>query len=721
MSAMDAAPTPAEQRRGPGRRTAVLLLGLILVCQAGFHAAWFAQDARIPFWDQMRYWRMSEAAIAIVRGETPGGAGALLDLHASHPPLYGLAGALAAVAGDGSYAAARHVNMVLAALSTLGVFLLARCWLGRGASVLAAALAAALPYAAAFTHLYYTENLLSVLVVFTALSLVASRDLTRYAPALTLGLLMGLGLLTKWTYPIFVGPLVLVAVLRGRRAGPALAAAATALVIAAPWYLMHLNGILEFFASGVQGGEGHLSAVTGLAGTLFYPKAIVFTVLGLPFAVAAALGAVVLWRRAPAAALTCCLPVLAAVLVFAGVQTKGPRHVLPGCLPLAIPAAAALLAIRPRMLSGIVTGLVLLHVVLGSWLQSFGLPGPLANLDRRIPLAGARLPLLVAPEMPGAPDDRIWPHEDLVQSLLPGLPQGGRGWTLLNLTEFREEGFRLAAEALPVPLAVSLAPFSYPPGFANHEPWPLVDLLRQDFLFAKAGQSWIRFRSRTPVHGFAARLDEALFDPGPVRDGFVEVKRMRVPDGSMAIALVRNREAGPRALALEALRWEPAHADAWELLGEPVPSPADLPARLVALGVMPPKVLDAARAEAAGDAPTAARLRLEAAEDHPLREDLWLAAAAALPRNDPRLAGVQERLAAWESWRTREGSADVALGLARHEVAAGHRRAAIRWLRRALEADLSSIEAVRRELQALDPESAAAPDLESALRALDAG
>ena len=98
-----------------------------------------------------------------------------------------------------------------------------------------------------------------------------------------MGLLLGLGCLAKWTYPVFVGVPLLLAVRKTRRWTSLLPTVGVAAIIAAPWYVTNFSNVVAFFERGVVAGEGHLSAHPGLMGWLYYPKELILVGLGLPW------------------------------------------------------------------------------------------------------------------------------------------------------------------------------------------------------------------------------------------------------------------------------------------------------------------------------------------------------------------------------------------------------------------------------------------------------
>lgn len=628
----------------PGALFALVATGVVI---AALHAVWYAADARVPFMDQHRYYQVAEAAARCLDGtESPFG---LVTLEGSHPPLYPiLGGATMAVFGDG-YETARMVNVALAPLLLLATWLLARRSLGAWGAWFAATLTGFAPLMFSFGHVFYIEALLVPLVVLTWWWVEHSNGLERPRSWSILGLLVGLGCLAKWTYPVFVGVPLAIAAVRSRRWRAFAGAAAVAAVMATPWYVTNLDEILAFFQRGVVAGEGHLSARTGLSGWLYYPKEIVLVGLGIPLSLAAAIGFLTVLRRDADDAVKLLVWAGVPVLVFSMVLTKKPRHVLPILPVLAIAATHAVLAVRGRRNAAIVGALLLAHVVTATVQASFRGPDPSSIVE----VAGRRVPLLSEPSpIPGPPQRLQWPYEQTISALIAaGADEEDPALLLFNLTSFREDGFWYMRDRMGVKLGIGLIPFSWPEDHPAWERFPLVKvaddtpgLLDAGTIVVKTGRMWVRYGSRLPLHGYAAALSDDLLDGHPeLARAFVEHARIDVDDGSVVVVFKRS-DAPPaerkRAVARWGVAFDAAHPDAWKALGESVPpTQDDRIARMTTLGIEPidgpPRAVDGDHAAwRLGPDPGRAALRLaeDAASEHRAH---WLRRAL---RNDRTLA-----------------------------------------------------------------------------------
>ncbi|MEE2714151.1 MAG: glycosyltransferase family 39 protein [Planctomycetota bacterium] len=533
-------------RRGAGWAT----IGVALLV-ALLHLAWFSWDRRIPFMDQHRYYRMSVQATHCLDGSGDAGPLGLLTLEGSHPPLYPILGSLAMlITGDG-YPAARMINVALAALVVLSAFLLGRRGLSPWSACLAATLAAFAPLLFAFGHVYYIESLLVPLVLLTWWWTEASDGLARPRSWIGMGLLLGLGCLAKWTYPVFVGVPLLLAVRKTRRWTSLLPTVGVAAIIAAPWYVTNFSNVVAFFERGVVAGEGHLSAHPGLMGWLYYPKELILVGLGLPFSAAVIAGWIAVSRQDRARALKLMTWALVPVLVFSVVMTKKPRHLLPVIPILAIVAVHGALAVRNQRLRTVLVGLLVAHVATSALQGSFRLVAS----DPVVRIGGAGIPLLSEPSpVPGPPEDATWPYEQILRALGDAGATDPRHPVLLlfNLTAFREDGFWYTRDELKRggfhlgSMQLGLIPFSWPPGHEARRPFPLhrvaddtPGLLDARYVVAKTGRIWVRYGTGLRLHEHGARVSEALLDPDSLlRQAFRPLDEFPLPDGSTAVLFV---------------------------------------------------------------------------------------------------------------------------------------------------------------------------------------
>jgi 4-amino-4-deoxy-L-arabinose transferase-like glycosyltransferase len=132
------------------------------------------------------------------------------------PPLFGLSMALMYGPFGMSQDVAVMVNVLYMALLLAAAYGIGLKLRGRRLGLLAAALVALLPLLFAMSRYSYREFSLAALVLASLYFLLASERFERRGPSLLLGLSLGLGLLVKRTFPIFVlGALLVIALQAG--------------------------------------------------------------------------------------------------------------------------------------------------------------------------------------------------------------------------------------------------------------------------------------------------------------------------------------------------------------------------------------------------------------------------------------------------------------------------------------------------------------------------
>jgi hypothetical protein len=110
---------------------------------------------------------------------------------------------------------AQYINLLCLPLVIALTYQLGVTTAGRRAGLVAALLIAFLPMIAAMARLFYTEILLTVMVVLNLVALARSERFARRGWALVWGASLGFGLLTKWTIPMYIGLPLLALLWRG--------------------------------------------------------------------------------------------------------------------------------------------------------------------------------------------------------------------------------------------------------------------------------------------------------------------------------------------------------------------------------------------------------------------------------------------------------------------------------------------------------------------------
>jgi len=212
-----------------------------------------------------------------------------------------------------------------------------------------------LPGVVAFSRTFFIEFTLTCAVAAAIALMLQSRYFTRRGITALFGISLGVGLLVKWTFPLYVaGPffLYLLRALKGgreshvsdlrNRVASLLLAGLLAMILALPWYAMSLPAVTQhLLESGI--GQPRVFGLTGTTNILYYPHALYTWLLGPLVSVVVFASLVHLWnsRATERSALLLAwfgVPYLILTLVI--VQNKVPRFFIP-----VLPACAIALAV----------------------------------------------------------------------------------------------------------------------------------------------------------------------------------------------------------------------------------------------------------------------------------------------------------------------------------------------------------------------------------------
>jgi hypothetical protein len=402
---------------------------------------------------------------------------------------------------------------------TLAVFGLGRRLVDPGTGLLAAFLFATAPFVV-FSLLHFQLDLpLAAVVAIALYALARTDDLADRRWALALGLIMGLGLLTKPPFPTYVSGALLWAVgcalgapdRRRRLANLAMALGVTAL-IAIPWYGPRLVGmpgqiLNRSFKQAAEAGQAPALTLDGL---LFYPRWIV-PQLGLAAAALLVAGVIVLARRPRGRGFL--LAALAPAVLFFLIQNKNLRYTLPLLPAATLIAAAAVAALGPRARHA-VTAVCLAVGVLQVGSTAFGWP-PATALAPVVPQLALSRP----------PDGRDWHHREILDAILAAAgPGGARVSVVPNDNFFSVSNFRYEVVRDRLPLRLSRA-WDPPP-------------IGVDFAIVKTGDQGPDAASAKPDRIMAA-LDGG--DPW-LAAAYPVILRVPLPDGSEGMVRMRRLE-----------------------------------------------------------------------------------------------------------------------------------------------------------------------------------
>jgi 4-amino-4-deoxy-L-arabinose transferase-like glycosyltransferase len=244
-----------------------LLAGALGVAFLAITAVWLALDDRaldfdngrhvlrsFEFRDRLAEWHLLEPYTA----------------EGDYPPLVHLVGAAGTLIGGVEVSPPiLAINLVFVPLLVAGLYGAGRKAFGPRAGVLAAAFGLACPVIISQFHVGLVDAPATALVAVSVWLLLESERFANWRYAGLAGLAVGLGMLTKQTFPLFLAGFVAVALLRGgwRHWRGLVAFAIPPLVLAAPWYIGQLTRFTES-VEGAGGASPEASYVTPLRWTV---------------------------------------------------------------------------------------------------------------------------------------------------------------------------------------------------------------------------------------------------------------------------------------------------------------------------------------------------------------------------------------------------------------------------------------------------------------------
>jgi hypothetical protein len=450
---------PAIINAGIAMRHRILLAAsLLYLCAANI--VWIAIDTRPPFWDMANHANWS---LGVLRDFQYNGVAAFMTLpqdSGSYPPLYYAVTAIFYALLGPTIDAAQFANLPAIILLGLATYGIARFLMEPGAAVLAAVIANFIPLLLWLSRETMLEYWLTAMVAVSIWVLLQSRDFSNQKWTLVFGICCGLGMLTKWTFAIFVAfPAIWAA---RKHPGNALKSAAIAAVVASYWYIPQFYTMPQFWRQNAAAAAFERDPSAILQSILFYIRAFEGSVLFLPlflFTVAGILLVVRNWRTSfpKWTPLALCLIGSACGLML--LPSTDPRYAV-GILPVVAVFAAAPFEKRATAQMVLVGFLVFQHV-----LVSFGIP----QLPERIVLIkGTDGPLpfdwnLYSQSyfnLWGKPERQDWHIEDVLKRVSAGATGPVRLGLIPDLPRLDVQAYQFAIDlhGYPVKIDRQVAP-----------------------------------------------------------------------------------------------------------------------------------------------------------------------------------------------------------------------------------------------------------------------
>lgn len=434
------------------------------------------------------------------------------------------------------------VNALYFGLLIFSTYGIGRLAVGRQAGLLAAFLVSMYPILYGLSRLYLVDLALTAMTAFAVFCLFWSDSFRRRGPALLLGAAIGVGVLCKWTFAVFlVGPLAVAVYLTLRHATRArlinlFAAGALALLIGLPWYLYNLEPLREFLAFNrfqAAPKEGEV-AVWTLASWLTYLRDLLNQQLLLPFALLFALGTVLALRRCHfnSYLLMLLLWIVAGYVASTLFINKDTRYTMPYLPALALLSAIGFVQIRGLLLRRVGLALIVTYALVQYAGLTFGLSSYLPGLPTHIYWPLGQMPVTFYAEtvhVASPPRAENWQLDQILAKLMDDV--AGRNelehpiqlLVVPTTDSFDAQTFTYGVWRDRLPLEVSLVT-----GILEVD--SESTLQRSDYVVTKSGDVGWDF-----VLQDAERITMELLDAdSALRAEFELLAEFPLPDGSMA-------------------------------------------------------------------------------------------------------------------------------------------------------------------------------------------
>lgn len=433
-------------------------LVLILLVLTSSTVAWTLADRTPPAWDPADHIRTAyDFYSPLANGQFSGFYHEFFQASHAYAPLFHFMTAGIFLVFGASRLAGTSVNFV-----ALGVILFsvkwiggklhpASAWPGEWTGWIAALLTVCYHFPAWLIHDAFLDYLLMAMVTFAFAMLLRAGDFHVRKDAVLFGIVAGLGMLTKQTFPFFfvlpAAYLLIRTLLHRDRKAMAnlfLAAVITA-AIASIWYVPHWNDVIGIYRVNVANAPEHDGAVFSARSLGYYWVVLCDLQLQLPFSVLFIVGAIYSVRRRARQDWMLYLWILSGILSFTLIANKNTRYTVP-ILP-----AVALLSISWLSKSGLkfrsLAGAAITLCALASF---FNAQWPSEKRDSRLSVLGQPLYFFAGNifEFDHRPSVEDWGVSEVVHSA------AGRLGVVPNIWQLNPSNVALYAKLLGVGVSV---------------------------------------------------------------------------------------------------------------------------------------------------------------------------------------------------------------------------------------------------------------------------
>ena len=325
---------------------------------------WLMANSQVPDYDSAPHLQYA----FVVRSEILAGQwSAIFTDFNSYPPLGHIVGAIGTLVGGLSVTWAIFAgNLVFVPLLVGGCYGAGKIAYGPRAGLLAALFALGAPMISSEFHEFYLDPFEASMVAVSVWALLASRRFERVGYSALAGLLCALGMLTKQTFVLFVGGLIVVMFLRGgwRNWKGLIAFLAVGLALGLPWYVDHISQLSSltsgFTTPGASGTAAPANSIAparfSAANVAWYLWDLLNRVLLTPLTLLFLTGAVLaLWRFCRRRATEDLTPELlgGGLVGYLGISyyitLRDPRYALPALVYAAVLGTGWIATARPPL------------------------------------------------------------------------------------------------------------------------------------------------------------------------------------------------------------------------------------------------------------------------------------------------------------------------------------------------------------------------------------
>ncbi len=563
----------------PDKVACLVLLGVVMAFSLINNLIWLRIDTRPPRWDEAHYLTMSvEYHRALASGGMPTFVRSLLTVDRTRPPLVPALGAVAFFLLGRSANAALAVNLLAFIFLILAVYGLGAWLASPWSGLLAAFFVSTYPGVFGLSRVFYLDFINIALVAASLYLIVRTEAFSRRGPSVAFGAVMGLGLLCRPFFPVFmIGPLGVsaYAAWRGRRlsvctrgpgrprlwvnSGQALVACA---LVAAPWYMINFVPVVwrslsaAFGAEAISPGPSNPFALHAILSYFIVSANLHTTPFGTVIFLSAA---VILWVKRPCPLsevvtdklrpLYSCLILLCSILVplvfFSTLRPRDLKNIAPVLPAIAVISSWGLSLFEPNGLKKGLIGFAIVASLFQFWVGTYGVQALPQEVGLRL---GSRLhPFLIYRQATANPDEGFhllprrehWPIPEILSRITGGsLGPGGtrvmaRPAVLAIIPDhalFNGNNFQYFAVLKDLPVRVQHPGNVWSADGKDYR----TSLLGVDFAVIKTGDpgpAWLNPFNMEMVE-FLRSPDSRFGEVGPP---------FSLPDGSQAILYARRR------------------------------------------------------------------------------------------------------------------------------------------------------------------------------------